>query len=135
MREIKFRWWDIKNKIMFDVNHIDFINWITNQSTFNSQQCIFKWPHKEVILMQFTWLKDKNWKEIYEGDILRLYNEEYNNYELFIEVIFNYKACFFGKKIKNNTDDLWESDILYNYNLDITEIIWNIYENPELLNK
>lgn len=125
MTNLNFRAFQKSTNKMLPVNSLKAI--CTNAERLTEEE------FDDLIIMQSTGLEDKNGKEIFEGDILRLYNEEYN-YELFIEVIFNYKSCFWGKKIKNNTDDLWNSDILYNYNLDITEIIGNIYENPELLN-
>ena len=84
---------------------------------------------------QFTGLKDKNGKEIYEGDILQTKNN-------IVEVFFGKKVhsvFMFGKRdtieingwlvknSKNHTDVLDESFIH-------GKIIGNIYENPELLN-
>ena len=76
----------------------------------------------ETALMQYTGLKDKNGKEIYEGDILADDSSRY------YEVIWSYyfwgiKHDFFGiTGIKHNTHLRFE-------------VIGNIYSNPELLNK
>ena len=76
---------------------------------------------------QYTGLKDKNGKEIYEGDVCNC-----REYE-----------CFFGK-IKWSNDEAtflfcivcdgggYEEEWLYEY-ADALEVIGNIYENPELL--
>ena len=70
------------------------------------------------ILMQFTGLKDKNGKEIYEGNVVET--------EAFIdEVIF--KDCVFTTKHSENNQPLMVHNNL--------EIIGNIYDNPELIKK
>lgn len=72
-------------------------------------------------VMQFTGLKDKNGKEIYEGDIAKESGGD-------IRKIEYKRGGFFNQSIKHD----------WNYPLfmcpEITfEIIGNIYENPELL--
>ena len=73
-------------------------------------------------LLQYTGLKDKNGKEIYEGDIVRL--DHWSPKEYIVE--FNRGAfCF-----KHNKDDASYNDCKY---LEKCEVIGNIHENPELL--
>ena len=81
---------------------------------------------------QYTGLKDKNGKEIYEGDILKT--------DKFIGVIeYNDIVAAFVVKINDSTDNYYhwsflnEGDITRNSQLQYTEKIGNIYENPELL--
>lgn len=64
MREVKFRAWEKNMKIMMPVENIDFL---TKQINTNSLWRMFH----EIELMQYTGLKDKNGKDIYEGDVLR----------------------------------------------------------------
>ena len=76
---------------------------------------------------QFTGLKDKNGKEIYEGDIVE------------------YTTCYFGNEKRHrkvvewesfDSDDFGEPHNLGYFNLsEYMEVIGNIYDNPELLNK
>ena len=67
MREIKFRAWDLKEKEM-----IDSITFDTLFSFAESAELNFWLDNKNHITMQYTWLKDKNWKEIYDGDIMNI---------------------------------------------------------------
>ena len=81
---------------------------------------------------QYTGLKDKNGKKIFEGDILKT--------DKFIGVIeYNDIVAAFVVKINDSTDNYYhwsflnEGDITRNSQLQYTEKIGNIYENPELL--
>ena len=84
--------------------------------------------HYNCVLMQSTGLRDKNGKEIFEGDILKV-----TNLSSWLEVVSfnNNKAMFVSKEIKREIE---ESPLYDLFNTDIfeVEIIGNIYENPEL---
>jgi len=112
MREIKFRAWDKGGQKMLD-NCLE----LTETEII---QCVQLRRARKVIWMQFTGLKDKNGKEIYEGDILcweDFADDEYwAKYEVIIPDIFH---------TMEHLDD-FETD-------EDTEIIGNIYENEKLI--
>lgn len=106
MREIKFRAWDKEQKKMLD----DVSTWTDD------------FTGMLIALMQYTGLKDKNGKEIYEGDIVKYKNDKPD------KVIFE-NGGFMTSRFYHRTPNNWK--IL----LDELEVIGNIYENPELLTK
>ena len=83
--------------------------------------------NNDLVLMQSTGLTDKNGKEIFEEDILKV-TDKYS----WLEVVSfsEKKAMFVSKQIGFPESPLWE---LFNTVLFEIEIIGNIYENPELL--
>ena len=85
----------------------------------------------EIELMQSTGLKDKNGKEIFEGDIITNGTsivDVKSHQTLGFYTVVNGEERFFGSNtsIKDFENDVEEFS-------SVTEIIGNIYENPELL--
>ena len=73
MREIKFRVWDTEKKKMSFVGAIDWNNPNDPPITCNTRDNkLYRYPPEELLLMQYTGIKDKRGKEIYEGDIVQL---------------------------------------------------------------
>ncbi len=89
-------------------------------------------------IMQYTWLKDKNWKEIYEGDILEKYTEEVVPIDKELlkllpawSVVPNALVNWADARIEYIEVTIpW---IYHRSDVDELTICWNIYENPELL--
>lgn len=80
-------------------------------------------------LMQYTGLKDKNGKEIYEGDIVRLTPNRGVEDDKIVTgpVVMGKHGVYVG-------NDGWQNYGIHTHWIE-TEIIGNIYENPELLPK
>ena len=119
-REIKFRAWDkVLKKFLISENHPQGDN-----SLF---WAVAYW----LPIMQYTWLKDKNWKEIYESDIVKFKSKNWwNEPEKYIEEIKFNNWQFSPIEIEFDCDDDF-----YSYKYFDFEIIGNIYETPENLIK
>jgi uncharacterized phage protein (TIGR01671 family) len=156
MREIKFRAWERYLKEIIPVENINFVNRMINTG---SAWRLFD----EIDLMQYTGLKDKNGKEIYEGDIVE-YKHYYaikrwwrnmneieeikkevqkarENYATEREkVVFSDGGFYLGYNISGrdiNRGELFKKGSTYHSDFEERywdfEVIGNIYEHPELL--
>ena len=136
MREIKFRAWKV--------------NWMDNDPTSPQGDMLVNIPIEAVTLgqnldfqgsslqfMQYTGLKDKNGKEIYEGDVLRFTEVDedsalgsettYVTEVKWIDDLAQWRVVFPAGR---RTELHCVLQIPYFYD---QEVIGNIYENPELL--
>ncbi len=137
MKDIKFRAWvtgrdDLEKEIhkMIEVGGLVGVHLggaVTEEYDFGDT---LWWGNYE--LMQYTGLKDKNSKEIYEGDIVRLGGwwdaagpAGYDKPEVTVE--WNEDNCGFDPFAN------YDSDCGVFHSGEECEVIGNIYQNPELL--
>lgn len=158
-RNIKFRIWCAKHREML------YLNPMYGSSIFlktnGTHWGVFKEDYKRGayandlfgdILMQWTGLKDKNGKKIYEGDILKFNDEawsssytscgtEWDSWDItnYGVVGFDEDAARFDFVKYKFHESQVEADIHENHDIEFAdfvkdqEIVGNIYENPELM--
>lgn len=115
MRELKFRAWFPKKGYADVVSVYGDGSWDADFEYNDHDECGFG-DTDGGVLMQYTGVKDKNGKEIYEGDVLKTLDEN---------IIVEYEEDFAGFNI---CFGIHECTIL-SYDI---EVIGNVYENPEL---
>ena len=92
----------------------------------------FQYSVDKIELMQSTGLKNKNGKEIFEGDILKVANNDSSWFEV---VKYDHdKAMFISKEVnlKYEVPETPLYDLFSPYPFKV-EVIGNIWENPDLL--
>lgn len=126
MREIKFRAWNGKSMILQEHSLWHLLGEIMRFRDLGAELI------PGYVLMQYTGLKDKNGKEIYEGDIVKWFHGSEDigivEYMCLEEQTFGWmEMAYFGIHLRDSNEiTTFQYDDEY-------EVVGNIYENPELL--
>lgn len=143
MREIKFRAWGNRDNCWCGAFSVHKSGLFTEMSGAKMENgvCIAyaDWidlsKQDEIVLMQYTGLKDKNGKEIYLGDILQTSNLTDHSIDIWDKNVHGLTICQELDDRLGFTFSNWhpkyDEDSVYDFRY--IEVIGNIYENPELL--
>ncbi|EFL6835091.1 hypothetical protein HIX75_001545 [Listeria monocytogenes] len=129
MREIEFRAWDKEVKEM-DYNPSVIEIW--QNKPINEQ---FRLESEEkLIWMQYTGLKDKNGKKIFEGDIVAFSEDDFHVFNSQVEYFLEDGYPAFDIKVPSTY--YFDSNVFSEVSMSglyEIEVIGNIHENPEIL--
>jgi len=121
----KFRAWDTTNKEMFKdtfaITESGQVVVVEQKFVTSSPDYVFV---DHLVIMQSTGLKDKNGKEIFEGDVVKMSKDVYSE-PTYYEVV-RHRGGAYRLESKQHGCELWlrHTDC---------EVVRNIYANPELL--
>lgn len=126
-REIKFRLYDkLKKEIVFDDFHVfgevTLFNAIGAYAYETKGEKSSLERYNDFEIMQYTGLKDKNGKDIYEGDVLKYINP-YSSDDNDLFFVSFFEGAFVSDDNKEKLSEVNE----------VSEIVGNVFENPELL--
>ena len=122
-REIKFRAWDKSCNKMRGISGLQDCFSLRSDGVCN----------EDYILLQYTGLKDKNGKEIYEGDIISdLVESDGELIQSKCQVYFDEMTCQFMLDCSAKQDLSFGTSLFQELEDFEYEIIGNIYENPDL---
>lgn len=144
-REIKFRVWDKKK--MWEVTSILWVNGkFFEFGLGDGETAVGEFDTNQMILMQFTGLKDRNGKEIFEGDVIKTAEDDaaeiiFRNGSFGVEVLRSFSMGENGEESDLQFIPLSDENLGMGFKetKDIPEmyyaieVIGNVHENPELV--
>ena len=119
---LRFRAWDKETKTM---------NGMAEIYRNRNQEIELRPRDEDIILMQSTGLKDKNGKEIFEGDVIAIEVDD-TGMPINARVFQNSEIGVLMFHVFEDNEDVPMVELLEDNSVAF-EIIGNIYENPELL--
>ena len=126
---LKFRAWDkarneMNYKVMVGNCDLSDVNWTCPIIWIEERKNWLHFDDDYECIMQSTGLKDKNDKEIFEGDVVKMAKDVYSE-PTYYEVV-RHRGGAYRLKSKQHGCELWlrHTDC---------EVVGNVYENPELL--
>ena len=131
-RQLKFRVWSkVRNDwvhnmmLLACIDGLPFAHFVETDSDKKFvKHHIYNASNLDVVIQQYTGLKDKNGTDIYEGDIVKATSDQFVNENFIGKVIFD-EGCFLTWINKNDIRGIWGEDDI--------EVIGNIFENKDLL--
>ena len=134
MRDIKFRFWDkhVGKFTDFGAIHIDG-DIMTRSATFGGlYDFVTDEMEENIIIQQYTGLKDRSGTEIFEGDIVTCMKETWRDKKTYTaDVRWQDNVSRFAFVIRYDGDD---GELFYDcLSVEDIKVIGNIYENSDLL--
>ncbi len=121
-----------RNKLKFRVWQPVVKSWIRGLLIDENGELVFehfgrihKYEDKNPQIQQFTGYKDQEGKDVFEGDIIQIYNEDDEDPEWDLEIVVFKDAAFF-----------WGDEFLYDMVVDGVvdgKVIGNVFEDQDLL--
>ena len=130
MREIKFRAWDKENeKMIQNYAHVSKYGQFYTAWTSTDRE-------REYIPMQYTGLKDKNGKEIFEGDVIPIVIEDLGESIKTVNGVVKFQRGQWNiEYLHPFQKEMYLANLYSLLERAEKEVIGNLYENPELLDK